>query len=168
MWTGFGVGACFDLDGNRKWSVVDQHPQKHHGHNSSPVLVDGKFIAHMRELIAFDAETGQLLWRMDINRTDHIYQEHFHSTPVVFQIEGKDFLFVHGQIVRVSDGKRMWEDRAWKANASIPSPVMDDGIVYDLVYGRVMVGELPTSAENVKVKFGKSYIAAVRSTADED
>ena len=149
VWTGYGIGACYDLQGGRKWGVIDQHPQKHHGHNSSPVLVDGKLICHMRELVAFDADTGKLAWRMDINRTDHIYQEHFHTTPVTFQIEGRDYLYAFGQIVRVSDGKRMWEDHGWKANATIPSAVIDGGKLYDLVYGRVRVGELPTSTEKI-------------------
>jgi preprotein translocase subunit YajC len=46
--------------------------------------------------------------------------------------------------------------------------VVTNGGIYGLVE---QVGEKTLTlkiAENVKVKFGKSYIAAVRSTADED
>jgi hypothetical protein len=39
---GSGVAACFDLDGNRKWTTVVNVRNSEHGYAASPSLVDGR------------------------------------------------------------------------------------------------------------------------------
>ena len=63
---GMGVSACYDLGGRRQWIRVDSRPLVEHGISSSPLLVDGKMIVFNRDLMAFDARTGQLAWQAPI------------------------------------------------------------------------------------------------------
>ncbi len=160
-WFGFGVSACYDLDGHRQWISADNHIVKHHGHNSSPVLVGDKFIVHMKELMAFDTRSGRMAWRMDITRGDELYGEHFHESLNSFRIADQDYLYAWGQIIRVSDGQRMWEDKKWQEGAAIPTAVLTDGMIYHLWGGGYLQkSPLPTSPEKIALvdqgrKFGQ-------------
>lgn len=72
------------------------------------------------------------------------------------------FLMIRPQQKKQKDHKSMLE------SVRKGDKVVTNGGIYGLVEH---VGEKTITvkiAENVKVKFGKSYIAAVRSTADED
>ena len=72
------------------------------------------------------------------------------------------FLLIRPQQKKQKDHKSMLE------SVKKGDKVVTNGGIYGLVEH---VGEKTLTlkiAENVKVKFGKSYIAAVRSTADED
>jgi outer membrane protein assembly factor BamB len=152
VWFGSGVAACYDADGNRKWISLHNNPIKHHGFNSSPVLAGGKFIFYMRKMIALDAATGKLAWEMDVAKGDVLYGDHFHSTPAVFKIGADECLYVHGQIIRATDGKVLFESQAWKENASIPSPVIANGTLYEVTAGgRVLRGKLPTDEKDIKL-----------------
>lgn len=150
VWYGFGVTACYDLDGHRKWISADNHIVKHHGHNSSPILVGDRFIVHMKELMAFDTQTGKIAWRLDIGPSDALYEDHFHDSFNVFRIGTEDFLYVWGQILRVADGHRMWAGAAWREGSSIPTPVIADGVLYHMTGGGFMhKSKLPTSVEQM-------------------
>jgi outer membrane protein assembly factor BamB len=152
-WFAYGVGACYDLDGNRKWIVSAPHKVKHHGHNSSPLLMGGRFFAHMRELMCFDAAGGRELWRMDINRNDELYQENFHDSLLGFAMKGEDYVFAYGQIVRAKDGARVFEDKGWQENADIPTPVIAGGMIYKLTAsGRLLRARLPDSPDAISLK----------------
>ncbi len=51
-WSASGVSACYDPDGNRRWIRTDRFPAVEHGFSSSPLLVDGKLVVFMRDLLA--------------------------------------------------------------------------------------------------------------------
>lgn len=65
-WFGDGITACHDLDGNRRWIGVDRRPPVEHGFSSSPLWIDGKFVVFLRDLLAFDAGTGKLVWEVPL------------------------------------------------------------------------------------------------------
>ncbi len=69
-WFGDGVTACYDLEGNRRWIRVDHRAAVEHGFSSSPLLIDGKFVVFMRDLMAFDAKTGKLAWKAPLVEAD--------------------------------------------------------------------------------------------------
>ena len=69
-WFGDGVAACFDLEGNRRWIRMDHRAMVEHGFSSSPLLIDGKFVVFMRDLMAFDAKSGALLWKTPLVEAD--------------------------------------------------------------------------------------------------
>ena len=152
VWHGNGVAASYDRDGNRKWIQARKLPIKHHGFNSSPLLVDGKLICYMRQMFAFDAQTGKELWAIDAAKGEEVYGDNFHSTPVLFEVGKGKYLYVNGMIIRPSDAKMMWEGKDWKESATIPSPVVAGGVVFDVgAGGRLKRGKLPADEESMKM-----------------
>ena len=69
VWAVFGnsVVCCYDLKGNRKWAhklADDAHDM--FGHSASPLLVGNKLIVTINNTIAFDALSGEEIWRAKI------------------------------------------------------------------------------------------------------
>ncbi len=65
-WFGDGVAACYDLEGRRRWIRVDRRAAVEHGFSSSPLLIGGKFVVFMRDLMAFQAASGKLAWQIPV------------------------------------------------------------------------------------------------------
>ena len=101
VWAVFGnrVVTCFDIDGNRKWSrVLKDNPQMMWGHSASPLLVAGRLIVPIEDIVALDPETGKELWRTSYGQT--------WGSPVRAEIDGKPLiLMANGRMVRPGDGK---------------------------------------------------------------
>ncbi|MCW8131594.1 MAG: PQQ-binding-like beta-propeller repeat protein [Planctomycetota bacterium] len=131
VWLPSGVTACYDLDGNRRWIRVDNIPSFEHGYSSSPVLADGKLIVFMRDLLAFDAKDGKLLWTTPVvDRKGNNPPGYFHGTPQPFEAGGAWHLMLgNGSVARVSDGKLVYQEKR-SGNQSICSPVREGGDLY--------------------------------------
>ncbi len=101
VWTVFGnrVVTCFDVDGNRKWArVLQDNPQLMWGHSASPLLVAGRLIVPIEDIVALDPKTGKELWRTGYGQT--------WGSPVRAEINGRPLiLMANGRMVRLSDGK---------------------------------------------------------------
>ncbi|MCH2162942.1 MAG: PQQ-binding-like beta-propeller repeat protein, partial [Phycisphaerales bacterium] len=101
VWAVFGnrVVTCFDMDGNRKWArVLPDNPQVMWGHSASPLLIAGRLIVPIEDIVALDPETGKDLWRTSYGQT--------WGSPVRAEIAGKPLiLMANGRMVRPSDGK---------------------------------------------------------------
>jgi outer membrane protein assembly factor BamB len=140
------VTACYDLDGNRRWIRVDRRPAVEHGFSSSPLLIDGKFVVFMRDLMAFDAATGKLAWQAPLVRQEGLNPEgFFHGSPVAATIGGTPVLVLgNGAIVRAGDGKVLFTDRE-TGNQAVASPVVEGGRIFCLPSGRseLVVRSLP-------------------------
>jgi outer membrane protein assembly factor BamB len=149
LWLASGVTACYDLDGNRRWIRVDNLPAPEHGFSSSPVLVDGKVIVFMRDLIAIDAKTGALAWQTPIvSHSGANPQYYFHGTPVQVGVEGVPLLALgNGTIVRASDGKILFTHPAM-GTAAVSSPVVDGNRLLQTTTGsmQLFVHTLPAAA----------------------
>ena len=133
VWAFFGNGmvACFDLAGNRRWTVRLEAPEI--AYSCSPALAGGRLVVVFDGLRGLDSATGRQLW--------HDKEATSIASLVPARIAGTDVIFTkNGHARRVSDGKRMWRhptirtgDTGWAA------PLLQDGVMY-LPWGGV--GEL--------------------------
>ena len=136
LWLGTGLAACYDLEGNRRWIRVDNLPAVEHGFSSSPLLVDGKLVVFMRDLMAFDAATGALAWQTRIVSHEGLNpQGFFHGSPVAATIGGERAIVLgNGMIVRARDGKVIYKS-AETGTQGVASPVVDGRTVYHVTGG---------------------------------
>ncbi len=132
-WFGDGVTACYDLEGNRRWIRMDRRAAVEHGFSSSPLLIDGKFVVFMRDLMAFDARTGKLTWKTPLVEAEGLNpQGFFHGSPVAATIGGTPVIVLgNGTIVRASDGAPLFTDREM-GNQAIASPVVEQGRLFQM------------------------------------
>lgn len=121
--TGMGTTACYDLDGNRKWIARPDKPlHDWAGHSNSPLLVGGKLITHVVDVVAQDTATGKELWRTPSKWLDVF------GSPVHVKV-GRTDLYVdpNGDVMRVADGRPL-------ARALCPmefsGPIHDGGVLY--------------------------------------
>ena len=135
MYALFGncVLACYDLDGKRKWITMTPRDSGEHGHTSSPIIVGDKVIASLSGvMIAFDKETGKLLWETStVYRKESITYCKFYGTPCVFSQEGQEYIFTsRGQLIRASDGKSLYFELFKAGGGHCPSPVVSADRIY--------------------------------------
>ena len=96
---------CFDAaTGNKIWENVSKaKPEATAG--SSFVVVEGKAILHEIETVAYDCETGKILWTQEKINGDH-------SSPVYWHKDGKTYLVVNcaGSTICFdpADGRILW------------------------------------------------------------
>jgi outer membrane protein assembly factor BamB len=150
--TGTGAVTAFDMLGNQIWQ---HHLQREYGrfglnwgYASSPLLYRGKLIIQVLHgtnttapsyIVAFDALTGQPLWRQE-RRTDAIAESpDAYTTPTLLEFEGLTQIIISGgDYVTGHDaktGKEIW--RAAGLNPQkrpnyriIASPLVADGMIY--------------------------------------
>ena len=135
-WSGSGVTACYDLDGNRRWIRLDRLAAVEHGFSSSPLLVDGKLVVFMRDLLAFDAATGRLAWQIPVADREGLNPGgFFHGSPIAVNIGGVPVIVLAtGGLVRAADGKVLFGNPK-AGRQSVASPVVDEGALYVLSAG---------------------------------
>lgn len=132
---GDGVSACFSLDGDRRWIHVDQRQAVEHGFSSSPILVEGKFVVFMRDLIALNSVTGKLAWTTPVVDAKGLNPGNFiHGSLAAAKIgDAWVILLGNGTIVRAADGKMICHPAG--DNQSVPSPVIDGSRVFHVSQG---------------------------------
>ena len=97
---GYGVVACYDLDGNRKWIRRLTTPNDV-GYSCSPALIGGKLVVIFNGMYALDAATGEIAWS-DLKARGI-------ASLLPATIKGTDIVTTfRGQFYRVSDGKLLW------------------------------------------------------------
>jgi len=140
VWSPSGVTACYDLDGNRKWIRIDRLPAVEHGFSSSPLLVDGKVVVFMRDLLAFEAATGKLAWQIPL--VDHKGFNpggYFHGSLVAATVGGSKLIVLgNGTIVRASDGKIVFTTPGI-GTQTIPSPIVEGDTILQLTSGSMQL-----------------------------
>ena len=101
VWMVYGnrVVTCFDIEGNRRWAtVLPDNPQLMWGHSASPLLIAGRLIVAIKDIVALDPATGRELWRTKYGQTwGSAVRAEFGGRPVI--------LMANGRIVRPADGK---------------------------------------------------------------
>jgi outer membrane protein assembly factor BamB len=130
---GSGVVACFDLEGNRQWGRLLDKATLDWGHTASPLLVDGKLLVHLTDLVALDANNGETRWTAEVAAN--------YGSPVVCRA-GQDEVLVTsaGDVVRLSDGRVLAQGIAERLRAC--SPVAQGDTVY-FIEGRARAVRLP-------------------------
>jgi outer membrane protein assembly factor BamB len=117
---GNGLAAGYDLQGNRLWLKLIEHPTVTFGHGASPVLVNDKLLVHFADLVALNVKDGTEVWRTKIPPS--------HGTAMPARIGGVDVI-IHpqGHVVRVADGVVLTS----KLGSCGPnSPLVQDGKVF--------------------------------------
>jgi outer membrane protein assembly factor BamB/Spy/CpxP family protein refolding chaperone len=112
---GNGVVAVYTSEGKRLWARFVESPVAGFGHGSSPVLVGGRLVVHLKDLVALDVATGKELWRAGL--------EAGHATAAVTRLGKEDVLVSPaGAVVRARDGKVLARG---EFHAAKSSPVLD-------------------------------------------
>ena len=121
--------VCYDLDGKRIWAYgIDDTDASEHGVHSSPLLIGGKLIiSSANTIFGIDAKTGAEVWRGKPGGTG----KNFGASPIPLKIGGTDVIFGgSGDMVRVSDGKRLWNPDQVMVGNPFLTPICDNGVIY--------------------------------------
>lgn len=98
---GYGVVACYDLDGNRRW--VRRLEADEIGYTCSPALSGGRLLCVFGGLHALDAATGKEIWA---DREAKCI-----ASILPMRVGGVDAVTLQGHAVyRTSDGKVLWSN----------------------------------------------------------
>jgi outer membrane protein assembly factor BamB len=133
---GNGLAACYDLEGNRQWLKLIEHPTAAYGHGSSPLLVGDKLLVHFSDLVALNTRDGSEAWRVQISPG--------HGTAMHARLGDVD-VAIHpsGNVCRISDGSILAKGLG---STGPNSPLIQDGKVF-FVAGQLRGYELPASSE---------------------
>lgn len=133
---GNGLAACYDMEGNRQWLKLIEHPTAAYGHGSSPVLIGDKLLVHFSDLVALNTRDGSEAWRVNVSPG--------HGTAMHARLGDVD-VAIHpsGTVYRVSDGEALTKGLG---STGPNSPLIQDGKVF-FVAGQVRGYQLPTSGE---------------------
>ena len=133
---GNGLAACYDLEGNRQWLKLIEHPTAAYGHGSSPLLVGDKLLVHFADLVALNTRDGSEAWRVKITPG--------HGTPMHARIGDVD-VAIHpsGHVLRISDGTILAKGLG---STGPNSPLVQDGKVF-FVAGQVRAYALPALSD---------------------
>jgi len=126
------ISACYDLEGTRKWIRFDDYNQIEHGISASPLLVDGKVVVYMRELLGLDAKTGEKSWLFKASPLDGFNPARmFYGSPVAGKIGGKKYIFLpDGRGLNPADGSVVFDDIKYKGHKqNAASSAIDNGTV---------------------------------------
>ncbi|HND55632.1 MAG TPA: PQQ-binding-like beta-propeller repeat protein, partial [Pirellulaceae bacterium] len=120
VWSGMGVAACFDLDGNRQWMTRIQSGDLTYA--SCPALVDDVFAVFLNRLFGIDAKTGELLWEQPkVNKnTAGLLSARLAGQGVIVTQEG--------EVVRPRDGALLYRPKGIVKNDTgwTPGTVLGD------------------------------------------
>ncbi len=135
VWSGMGVAACYDLEGQRQW--ITRLPGEP-SYASSPALIDGKLVVFMNRLYGLDAKTGKVLWQQKkiAHNVAAVIPARLADTPVV--------VTQRGHIVRAADGHVLWlrgRDEGSGDTGWAP-PVVLGNTIYALKYGVTSVSKI--------------------------
>lgn len=135
-----GIGAAYDLEGNRLWTTFVNHGNPEHGNHYSPVLAGGKVIYCMNNFVrAVDKLTGKQIWEVK-DRVSSC------NSPVVTQIEGEDVVVTaSGTLLRASNGEAVGTPGLFQSSGCV-TPVVQDGVIYAMSGGgNLLAVEVPKS-----------------------
>src|SRR5438128_2373178 len=76
--------AAYDLEGKRLWARHVESSNVGFGHSASPLLIGGKLIVHVRDLVALDVATGKESWRTGLQAS--------HASPVAAKLGKEDVI----------------------------------------------------------------------------
>ena len=133
---GNGLVACYDLEGNRQWLKLIEHPTAAYGPGSSPLLVKDTLLVHFSDLVGLNTHDGSEAWRVKISPG--------HGTSMHARLGDVD-VAIHpsGNVFRVRDGSILAKGLG---STGPNSPLIQDGKVF-FVAGRIRGYALPTSSE---------------------
>lgn len=150
--TGTGAVACFDFAGKEIWKKKLQEMYGSFGLNwgyaSSPLLHDGKLIVEVLHgtrtddpsyIVAFDATSGDVVWRVERPTDAPAEAPDAYTTPIVIDNNGRtEIVITGGDYITGHDpetGRELWRTgglnpRKARNYRIVASPLFVDGIIY--------------------------------------
>jgi outer membrane protein assembly factor BamB len=129
VWSGLGIAACFDLDGNRQW--ITRVKTDHLTYGSSPALADGMLVVYLNQVYGLDAATGKLVWEQPRIRNNV-------AALLGATLGGQQVVVTQrGDVIRPKDGELLVRLRGSEVPNDIgwAPPVILGNRVYTLRYG---------------------------------
>jgi hypothetical protein len=100
-----------------------------HGNHVSPAMVDGKLIYSAHEtLIAYDAKTGQEVWRNNTTETSKDWAN-TPGQPVIARIGDTNIIIAHKSLYLASDGTAIGRSYL-DTTLSYAAPIVQSGVMY--------------------------------------
>ncbi|MGI6458505.1 MAG: PQQ-binding-like beta-propeller repeat protein [Candidatus Hydrogenedentales bacterium] len=150
--TGTGAIVAFDMEGTQLWKTNLQQRYgafgQMFGYGSSPLLYDGKLIVQVLHgyttdepsyLMAFEAVTGNVLWRVERWTDAEVESPDAYTTPTLLHHEGTTQVVVLGGDYVTGHDPQTGEE-IWRAGVTNPkkitncriiaSPVTANGLIY--------------------------------------
>jgi hypothetical protein len=135
----WGYLVCYDLDGNRKWSVDTGRTADWGCPYDSPLIIDGKAISLTKkpgdktksvQLSAFDIETGKPLWSLPTRANC--------ASPVGLRLEGVPLICHDGSVYATADGAVLGSMKMQGAQklSTFCSPSIDGDLILNTIAGR--------------------------------
>lgn len=135
---GTGLVVAHDLDGRRLWHRDLQTPEHRWGHSASPLLVGGRLVVHVIDLIGLDPKTGDEVWRIESAPK--------WGSPIAVTVADTEIVLTpSGDAVRAKDGHRL---ASGIGNLEYAAPVVHDGIVY-FIEKKATAVRLPETPDGV-------------------
>ena len=127
---GNGIVSSHRLDGKRNWSRFIGKPMPRH--SASPLIVGNLLIVHLKQLVALDPRSGEIVWKTDTPPRN--------GTPLALTV-GEQAVIVApaGAIVRGEDGKVLARDLF---DLAYCSPIAQGGVVFAAERGRLLAIKL--------------------------
>lgn len=127
---------AYTPDGERAWAKFDGPARLEGGHRASPILAGGFLITTFDDIVAWDAATGDEIWRTEAVPSP--------ATPLVLPLkEGEQIITGSGLRLTVADGTVL----PGKLPASIGAPVADGNKVYILGEKDLYAYKVPSAPE---------------------
>lgn len=117
VFMGWGIAACYDLDGNLKWANLATDMGDTHTYNiAAPLMFEDKMIVFRgTQLRAYDKATGKTLWTSaSVQKQTGVDVFHgfgtspsFSSSPCLAKFGDTWVIFFETAVVRATDGKML-------------------------------------------------------------
>jgi outer membrane protein assembly factor BamB len=164
---------AFDFDGNLIWKCVIGPFESQHGSGTSPIIFEDLVILGNDQdgassLVAIDAETGNIRWKVDRNESQ-IEQATCYATPLLAQRDGGKVELI---LTSRADGFTSYDPRTgalnWRAkiipDRVVASPLFSHGMVFGLSGGGGTGHFLGAVRLGGKGEIGDNYAAWTRNT----
>jgi outer membrane protein assembly factor BamB len=124
--SGNGVVGVYTADGERLWCKFLEASRLGFGNAASPILLQGKLIVHIEDLVALDVATGKEAWRVTLPAA--------HASPVPAVVGKQDVVISPaGAVVRVKDGEVLAKGKFKETQSS---PVVQGDTIY--IFGKTL------------------------------
>lgn len=117
----FGMSACYDMQGNRKWIVTGAGGGEEKGHFTSPLIMGGQMVVWGNpQMRGYDVETGKVLWTNPVRGAN--------ASSLYGLRVGNDLVAAYrNYFIRIRDGQAIWGSKDVD-NSTITSIVEGDTI----------------------------------------
>ena len=128
LYVSFGTGTvvAYNLEGEKQWHRILEHPDHQYGGSTFPVLAGDTLVVRFKDYVGLDKRTGEELWRTESTPT--------FGSPVVFAVEGENYLLTgRGGVLRGRDGTQIVPDLAeWSKGGrdAHSTPILEGDSIY--------------------------------------